>query len=274
MKKELVAVLLVSALGNAAALTPSEARAADDDTYSAEVGFDYSTGKYGTANSTDILYIPVVGIYETGLWTFSLTVPYIQISGDGSVVPGMGGAVPGMGGGTVSGSKGSMGSTAANMTQSGLGDVIADATYNIYSGSENGLGVDLTGKVKFATADTGLGTGQNDYAAEVDVYKGADSFTTIISLGYLFIGNPPGGNLNNAAYGMLGGYYKFTEQTVGGVEMSLSQELSAIGAVQRELTAHISHSFDDSLRIRGYVLKGFSDGSPDSGFGVMVSSDF
>jgi hypothetical protein len=271
MKNKLIAILLMSALVDVVASASSEARAADGDNYSVATGFDYSTGKYGSATATDILSIPVVGIYETGLWIFSLTVPYVWITGDGSVVPGMGGAVPGTGG-AVSGGMGSKG--AAGMTQSGLGDVIAEAANNIYSGSENDLEVYLTGKVKFATADTGLGTGESDYAAEVDVYKGMDGFSTVISLGYLVIGNPPGGDLNNAAYGMLGGYYNFTDQTSGGVEMSLSQNLSATGAKQRELTARISHRFDESLRISGYVLKGFSDGSPDSGFGMLVSSDF
>jgi len=166
---------------------------------------------------------------------------------------------------------GGPGNTAASTIQSGLGDVIAAATYNIYSGIENALSADLTGKVKFATADAGLGTGENDYAAQVDVYKRFDSFTAMGSLGYLVLGDPPGADFNNAAYGILGGYYQFTDQTGAGAEMRLSEKLTATVAAPRELTAYASHKFDESLKISAYVLKGFSDGSPDSGFGMLLT---
>lgn len=46
-------------------------------------GFDNSTGKYGSSDTTDILSIPVVGIYNSGLWVFKLTVPYVRVSGVG-----------------------------------------------------------------------------------------------------------------------------------------------------------------------------------------------
>ena len=265
MKSKLLAIFVMGALGNAAAY------AAEGDNFYMSAGFDYSSGKYGSDATTTMLYIPVVGMYLAGDWMFKLTVPYVWITGDGTVIPGMGGAVPGSGGSVSGGGGGSKGS--ASTTQSGLGDVIAAATYNIYSGIENALRVDLTGKFKFATADIGLGTGENDYAAQADVYKGFDSFTAMGSLGYHVLGDPPGYDFSNAAYGIFGGYYQFTDQTGAGAEMRLSQKLYATGAGPRELTAYVSHRFDESLKISGYVLKGFSDGSPDSGFGVLLTSD-
>ncbi len=259
----------MGALGNTAAW------AADGDNFYMGAGFDYSSGNYGSDTTTTILSIPVVGMYLNGDWLFKLTVPYLRITGDGTVIPGMGGAVPGTGGG-MSGGGGmggaGTGNAAASSTQSGLGDVIAAATYNVYSGIENALSVDLTGKVKFATADTGLGTGENDYAAQVDVYKRFDRFTAMGSLGYQVLGDPPGYDLSNAAYGIFGGYYQFTDQTAAGADWRMSQKLYATGTGPRELVAYVSHRSGESLKFSGYVLKGFSDGSPDSGFGVMITS--
>ena len=40
-----------------------------------------------------------------------------------------------------------------NTAESGLGDIVAAATYNAYSGGNGGSAIDLTGKVKFGTAD-------------------------------------------------------------------------------------------------------------------------
>lgn len=254
---------MVSILGGVAALAASGTWAADGDNFSLATGFDYSTGKYGSADTTDILSIPVVGMYSTDSWTFKLTVPYVRISGVGGVLPGG----RRMKSPTVT-------INTKSTTQSGLGDVIAAASYNLYAGSENGFRVDLTGKVKFGTADTALGTGQNDYAAQVDVYQRFDGFTAMGALGYEALGSPAGVSMNNVAYGILGGYYQVTDQTGSGAEMKLSQKPSAIDAEQRELTVYVSHGTDEGLNVRGYLLKGFADGSPDSGFGVLVSSGF
>ena len=266
MKRKLLAIFVMGVLCNAAAY------AADGGNFYMATGFDYSSGKYGSDTTTTMLSIPVIGMYLSGDWMFRLTVPYVRITGNGTVIPGMGGAVPGSGGSVSGGGGGSKGS--GSTTQSGLGDVIAAATYNIYSGIENARRVDLTGKFKFATADAGLGTGENDYAAQVDVYQGFDSFTATGSLGYQVLGDPPGYDLSNAAYGIFGGYYQFAERTYAGAEMRLSQKLYATGEGPRELTAYVSHQFDESLKISAYVLKGFSDGSPDSGFGVLLTSGF
>ena len=259
MKNNPVTFFVVGILGGMAALAASAAWAADGDNFSLATGFDYTTGTYGTTSSTSILSIPVVGMYSTESWVFKLTVPYVRISGAGGVLPD---------------GRRVKATTTKNTTQSGLGDVIAAASYNLYTGSESGFRVDLTGKVKFGTADTALGTGQNDYAAQVDVCQRFDGFTAMGALGYEVLGSPAGVSMNNVAYGILGGYYQVTDRTGGGAEMKLSQKPSAIDAEQRELTVYVTHGTDEGLKIRGYVLKGFADGSPDSGFGVLVSSGF
>jgi hypothetical protein len=262
MDNRLLAIFVMSVLGNAAAW------AEDGGNFYLGAGFDYSSGNYGSDTTTTILSIPVAGMYLTGDWLFKLTVPYVRITGDGSVVPGMGGAVPGNGGGASGG--GSRGS--GNTTQSGLGDAVAAVSYNLYSGIENALAMDLTGKVKFPTAGAGLGTGETDYAAQVDVYRKFDRFTATGSLGYQVLGDPPGDDLNNAAYGMFGGNYQFTGQTAAGAELRMSQKLYATGTGPREVVVYVTHRSDERLKISGYVLKGFSDGSPDSGFGAMITT--
>lgn len=259
MKSKLLTFFVASALGSIAVLNVSNAWAADGGKFSLAAGFDYSSGKYGSANTTDILSIPVVGMYQTGSWALKLTVPYVRVSGFGDVV---------LGGKRIKAT-----SATKSTTKSGLGDVLATAVYNVYSGSENNFGVDLTGKVKFGTASTALGTGENDYAAQVGVYQRFASFTSMAALGYEVLGSPVGVNLNNVTYGTLGGDYKFTDQTNSGAEIRLSEKPSAIGAQQRELTVYVNHRIDNSLRLRGYILKGFADGSADSGFGVLVSAD-
>jgi hypothetical protein len=258
MKSKVLTTLLAATLGGAALLA-APASWADNGKFSLASGLDYSTGKYGTASTTNILSIPVVGKYATGPWVFKLTAPYVRISGMGDVVPGTGRI-------RTSGSAGN--------TQSGPGDTVAAATYNLYEESETTLGVDLTGKIKLATADTGLGSGANDYAAQMDVYQSMDKFTAMGSLGSKILGSPTGITLNTVFYGSFGGVYQFTNRTSGGVDMSLAQSPSALSARQHEFTAFVSYKIDKHLKAQGYVLKGFSDGSPDKGVGALFSYGF
>ena len=258
MKVRMLTALLATALGGAVLLV-APAAWAENGKFSLATGFDYSTGKYGTASTTGIFSIPMVGKYATGPWVFKLTAPYVRISG-------MGGVVPGTGRIKTSGS--------TSNTQSGLGDTVAAATYNFYDDRESALGVDLTGKIKLATAGAGLGSGANDYAAQMDIYQSLDKFTAIGSLGSRILGSPAGISLNTVLYGSFGGVYQFTNQTSGGVDMSLAQSPSTTTAGQQELTAYVSYKIDRHLKAQGYVLKGFSGGSPDRGVGALVTYGF
>lgn len=262
MNNKILRVLVAGILSGAAAGGAQVAGAAEAGNFSLSTGFDYSSGKYGGNTTTDILYIPVIGKYETGRWIFKLTVPYVRITGPGNVVRDIGQFK------TIT--------TATRTTQSGLGDVVAAATYNVYAGGPSDPIVDLTGKVKFGTADEnkGLGTGENDYAAQVDIYKGFDKLTAFGSVGYKVLGSPPGFTLNNVWYGSLGGAYQLTQKTSSGLIMDLRQKASPAGAPQRELTAYVSHKIDKTWKAQGYVVKGFADGSPDWGAGATVSYAF
>ena len=241
----------------------STTHAAQQGDFSLTTGVDYSAGKYGGTQSTDILYIPITGKYEVDRWAFKLTIPYVRITGPGGVTKDTG----------VFRAT----SSAVRTTASGLGDVVAAATYNVYtSGAVDALLLDLTGKVKFGTADDakGLGTGKNDYAAQVDVYKSVNQFTAFGTLGYKILGSPSGTPLDNVFYGSLGGSYKFTQDTSAGMILDLRQKAFASGAPQRELTAFVSHKLDKSWKAQAYVVKGFTDGSPDLGGGAVITRAF
>src|SRR5688572_25501468 len=115
-----------------------------DGELSLGVGFNYSEGDYGTSQTTEILSIPVTARYERDRWIFKLTVPYLRVSGPSNVIPGVGqtsnanpnGRGRGQGGGAVAG-------TTTTGTASGLGDIVASATYAAYYDKASRFGVDL-----------------------------------------------------------------------------------------------------------------------------------
>lgn len=225
-------------------------------------GLDYSSGEYGDDEKTEITSVPVVAKYEASRWVLKLTVPYVRITGPGNVVP----------------SIGQIGDTPRRRraTESGLGDITASATYNVFQGSESLPVIDITGKVKFATADEdkGLGTGENDYATQVDLYQGFGKFTAMATVGYRVYGNTSFVNLDNVFYGSVGGAYRLAPKTSAGVIYDYRPKITPTGSRVSEAVAFVTHSITDQWKAQAYLVRGFSDGSPDIGGGALISFVF
>ncbi len=166
------------------------------DGFSVGVGADYSSGKYGGTDRTTIASVPMNAKYVAGPLTLKLSVSWISVSGTGAIIPsGLGGI--GGSGGESGGSGGTVGvfgcaadnrsgarkpedngpcatttvvgaAAALRRTEQGFGDIVAAATYNALN--LKGLSIDVTGRIKFATAsDTkGLGSGKMDYAMQIE----------------------------------------------------------------------------------------------------------
>ncbi len=256
-----------------------------EDQFSLSTGFDYSTGKYGNANSTNILYVPVTAKYETGDLTLKLTVPYISISGPGGVIRGVGRVVsptapttgmPTFGRGrTGTTTTTTTTTTVATTTNSGLGDVVASAGYTVFS--DNALTLDVVGKVKFGTADAnkGLGTGENDYSLQLDGdYALSPKTTLFATAGYKIVGAPPGIVVNNVPYGLLGASQKASAATTVGVMASVVKKITAAGSDQRDVTLYATTKVSARVKVQVSLLKGFADGSPDYGGGAMITGYF
>jgi hypothetical protein len=234
---------------------------AADPGFSLTTGLDYSTGKYGGTESTDMLYIPVTGKYEVDKYTLKLTVPYLQVTGPGNVVRDVGQIGP---------------ASTTRTKQSGLGDIVVAGTYDMYGGHANGTFVDVTAKIKFGTADEakGLGTGKNDYALQADLYKTLGKNTVFGTLGYKVLGSPPGVTLNNVFYASLGVGHQYSQETSAGLILNLQEKAFPTGFPQQELTAYVSHKLGKTWKAQAYAVKGFSDGSPEWGAGAMFTAAF
>jgi hypothetical protein len=67
------------------------------------------------------------------------------------------------------------------------------------------------------------------------------------------------------------GIYQFTTQTSGVVSLDLSQSTSAISQGQRELMVYVNQKIGKKFKVLGYMVRGFSNGSPDHGIGAMLT---
>jgi len=256
MKTKLLTILIASNLGCAPAFASPDFWA-DDDKFSLSTGFDHRSGKYDTAGTSGMLSIPATGEYENGHWM-------IRVKAPNALVPVTSGAASGM----------RLVSTGITPDiQSALDDAVAAATYNLFSGSSSKTGIDLTGKVRLNSAVTGT-SAQNDYAAQADAYQSYHKFTALGSLGYRFSGKPTGINIDKVLYGSFGGAYQLDEKLHGGVDLNLSQNSALTGEGQREISAYVSRKINKNFKAKGYVLRNFSNGSPDRSLGAKVYYGF
>ncbi len=246
----------------ACAATSMAAHADEPGKFSLGSGVFRSSGTYGGAQPTDITYVPVIGKYQGKDWTFKLVVPYLKITGPGNVLNGVG----------LTGNA----ATTTRTTQSGLGDVIAEATRRVYNGGASGFMVSLTGKIKFGTADPskGLGTGKNDYAIQSNLSQVFGSVTAFGSIGYRIYGSPAAYTLNNVFYGSAGGSYRFSRETSAGLALYFRQKALVNGFPRREAMLFVNHTLNRDWKAEGYVLKGFTNASPNTGAGVFLTRLF
>jgi hypothetical protein len=298
-------ILLVSILFSTTAMADPTTRSATDG-LSLSVGADYSNGDYGSSESTNVYYMPFAAVYNTGAFTYRLTIPYIRVTGPGDVIPG---GLAGSGGGSSvvtttnncrsvnsgSGSTGGSGNgqkicdtvttttttpapAAATQrkrtTESGLGDISAAVTYNAVDSADWIL--DFTGKIKFPTGSEskGLSNGETDYALQANVEKSFGAPYVGVGLGYRWLGEPSGVNLDNVTYGSLEGGYKLTKDTTMGVSYDWATAAADGASRPQEVSVYVSHYINNNYRLNGVLYTGLSNASPDLGGGLTLSYYF
>jgi hypothetical protein len=237
------------------------ASGAQDGELSLGAGLHHSSGDYGTGTTTRITTLAATARYETGPWVYKATVPYVKVSGESSVIPGFGRV---------------RGGPARTTSESGLGDIVVSATYAAYYDKASTLGIDLTAKLKLATADEakGLGTGEHDAIFLVDLYRTFDRLTGFGGVGYHILGDAPGLPLDNVWSATLGASYKLDERDSAGVSLDGRQRVAPGASPQRELTGFFVRKLDRFWKAQMYALIGLADGSPDWGAGLTLARPF
>ncbi|HWR88237.1 MAG TPA: hypothetical protein VN277_07450 [Acidiferrobacterales bacterium] len=231
--------------------------------FSVTIGAEYSSGNYGGSADTDIWYFPLIFRYERDRWLYRVEVPYLIVQGPSDVLIVSGGGMGGHGPG------GSMTATSTSRTDSGIGDIVGAVSYKLQRGAASHPAVDLTGMVYFGTADAArnLGTGENDYAAQLDVAQDASVATVFGTLGYRVTGDPPGIDYNDVFYGTFGIEHAFV-RNIAGVALDARQTyLSGVDAFAT-LTGYLITRPNTSTKLTAYLLLGLSDAAPDWGVGV------
>lgn len=252
---------LAGLLGCAVMLASVTALAQDQNTtFTFSAGTEYTSGRYGGDVDIEDLYVPLTATLDHGRMHFRLTTPYLSVTApEGTVIYGPGGEpLPGTGDIT---------------TESGLGDIIGSLTvYDVINSPRLRFAMDLTGKVKFGTADAdkGLGSGEHDYTLQADFYKFLDQVTLMGSVGYKFRGDPAEVDLEDALMTSVGFNYKVTPETSTGLFYDYRESAIIGNESIQEVSGFVSRRFNENWRFQFYALAGLTDSSPDWGAGVKI----
>jgi hypothetical protein len=239
-------------------------------------GLDYSTGDYGRSSETEIWYWPASAKISYGDWSAKVTVPYLRIKGSDTIVGGGDTIVLDDNSGKGSDRKVTtpITTTQVDTTEEGMGDIIGALTYTIDI-EDYDLLVDLTGKIKFPTADENkrLGTGETDYTAQLDITKMFGDAYIFGGVGRRFMGDNEQFQLNDIWLYNAGAGYQISKSFGIGASYDYRESATTVEDPS-EATAYLTYKITDSLTALIYGVIGFSDGSPVESAGVQLSYKF
>lgn len=253
-----VCTALVACVRGAGAQEVVDAQAAAVPVYrrlKISLGYHFSSGNYGTSDTTDIAYIPLVTRAEWDRWTVELTIPYIRVSGSSSVVNGPAGPVQTSGG-----------------DEDGLGDIVSRGLYTIPSRADWMPYIDLIGRVKFPTASRskGLGTGEFDGGVETALTWVRGAFVPFVSGGYRVLGSSADVPLRNVWLASAGGMYQALDPLWAGLSLDYQQAASSTSGTLLDLVPFLSWRVTRHWSVDTYVSAGLTSGSPDVGVGLQL----
>jgi hypothetical protein len=231
--------------------------------FKVSVGYHYSAGDYGSSETTEIHYVPLVLTGELSRFLLQGTIPYLYISGPPGIIEGPNGPIE------TDGNAG------------GLGDLLLRGSYiqpissllpDEYAWNPWVPYFEVIGLVKFPTASRsdGLGTGEFDFGIEAEVTWVIGRLTPFLTAGYRFLGSPPDIHLDDVFVGSIGALYRILDPLSAGLLLEYRQSPSPETGQQLDLVPFGAWQFHPPWSVEGYVSAGLADGSPDVGVGLQL----
>ncbi len=272
-----------------------------DTRVQASSGLQYSDGKYGETTSTSALVVPFSVRATFGAWSIRASVPYVMIdgpadvseiiddssgrassSGSGSSGSGSGSGTSGSdGSGSGSGSGGSGGGdddgavavpSAADRSESGIGDASIALTYSLNVLGDSPAYVDFTGRVRLPTGSEqdGLGVGATDYVALSELGWDGDAGGAFVSAGRRFLGSVDDFERVDGWQASVGGWINVSDSAVVGAYYDWRDSSARDGEDPSSVEAYVSWRLNDAWKVEVNGGVGLTDASADYTAGLTL----
>jgi hypothetical protein len=216
---------------------------------------EYSSGSYGEATDTTLLYAAVGAGYEAGGWIFDATLPWVQLDGPATF---LGPDIP-LARGT--------GARGANDEVSGFADLGVSVGRTFELSADGATRLDVTGRVLLPTGDEekGLSTGEARTSLGLDLSRDVGDWTLFAGGGRRF----NGAGYEDGWFGSAG--LAWTGATVSiGAAYDFSEASSPGVDAASEVSAWVSLLMGKTSRFQIYGVAGLSEGSPDQAVGARI----
>lgn len=238
------------------------------------IGYEQTSGDYGSESNTDIVTVPLNLQYSNDAWRLKLSVPFISVTGDGTVIPGTNGGISGNSPFTRMGS--STSTITLTETEAGLGDIITSVSYAFVPQANSYIFSELTADVKWGTASTQkyLGTGENDYSLSLYMAYEKYDLKPFLSVGYLLMGDTDLTDFNNIMFTTVGLMSQLNESTLLSVAYDYQQ--ASVNDIDdgHKVSLSLSKRINQKWTANAYLLSGLTDSVADSGFGFTLNRNF
>lgn len=227
-----------------------------DGRFSMSVGATYDSGDYGASIDTNVWSTPIGLKYRIGLWSFGISTSWLHVTSPN----------------TVDADGNFIGGGGAKTTEKGIGDTYLSTSYSLLDDRNYAVGLDVKGSLKIPTAneDKFLGSGKTDFGLNAEVYKTINSWTPYLNLGYKWKGSPDNIEYNNIWTTSLGFDYAVNRDLILGASYDWQEKVTRFSDNAKEGSIYANYYLNDNNKINGYLLRGFSDSSPNWGGGVTL----
>ncbi|MDP3740439.1 MAG: hypothetical protein Q8R02_23835 [Hyphomonadaceae bacterium] len=218
---------------------------------------EYSSGSYGEATDTTLVYVAVTAGYADDAWTFDATLPWVELDGPATFI----GTDAPLGRGTAT-------TRTPGEKVSGLADLALSLTRTFDLSADGATRLDLTGRVQLPTGDEekGLSTGEARGSLGLDLSRDVGDWTLFVGGGWRF----NGGAYQDGGFGSAGLAWTGTNGVSIGAAYDWS-EASTVGVeAASEVSAWVSLPMGETARFQLYGVAGFSEGSPDQAIGARI----
>lgn len=216
---------------------------------------EYSSGSYGEASDTTLLYAGLSAGFANEDWSFEATLPWVQLDGPADF---LGTDIP-LGRGTTT--------RLPTEAVSGFADIAFSLTRTFALSEDGATRLDLTGRAQAPTGeqDKGLSSGEMRSSVGLDLSQDAGQWMFFAGGGWRF----NGGDYEDGWFGSaglawignsfsVGAAYDYGESSSFGVEAA------------SEVSAWVSLPMGETSRFQIYGVAGFSEGSPDQAIGARI----
>ncbi len=244
--------------------------------FSVQINPEFSSGKYGGSKVIEDRYFGMALRYDTPSWTFKATLPYLQAISDSSITRIEPGRIRCRKSGTVCTTTDATTTTVTDtQTKTGVGDASASVTYHLPE-MNSGLNIDFIARGKFDTApaDSGFGSGRNDFSLATSVAYEMGNWEPSIEVGYKQRGKSADPDLLNETFVTLGSKIALTKSMAIDVAYEFHTKAFADESAAKAISLSLSSRLTRHWKVEAYYVNGLSDVVADRVIGFSTAYRF